>query len=83
MLDQSCGSVLVTEMVWIRPRVRVDLCSKIGIEMGIEREQQIRKKWVKRERARAYVKRLVERNLKKIEKIDYLNKRGDRIDELI
>ena len=55
----------MTEMVWIRPRVRVDLCSKIGIEMGIEREQQIRKKWVKRERARAYVKQLVERNLKK------------------
>ena len=53
MLDQSCGSVLVTEMVWIRPRVRVDLCSKIGIEMGIEREQQIRKKMGKeRESAR-------------------------------
>ena len=48
---------------------RVDLCLEMSIEMGremgIEREQQIRKKWVKRERARAYVKRLVERNLKK------------------
>ena len=42
MLDQSlpnrsCGSMLVTEMVWIRPRGRVDS------EMGIEKEQQIRK----------------------------------------
>ena len=41
--DRSCGSVLVTEMVWIRPRGRVDLCSEMGREMGIEREQQIRK----------------------------------------
>ena len=41
--DRSCGSMLVTEMVWIRPRGRVDLCSEIGREMGIEREQQIRK----------------------------------------
>ena len=32
---------------------------------------------------RAYVKGLVERNNKKIEKIGYLNKRGDRIDELM
>ena len=36
-----------------------------------------------RERERAYVKGLVERNNKKIEKIDYLNKRGDKIDELM
>ena len=42
--------------------------------MGRERE---------REREHAYVKGLVERNNKKIEKIDYLNKRGDRIDELM
>ena len=41
--DRSCGSVLMTEMVWIRPRGRVDLCSEMGREMGIEREQQIRK----------------------------------------
>ena len=41
--DRSCGSVLVTEMVWIRLRRRVDLCSKMGIEMGLEREQQISK----------------------------------------
>ena len=78
--------MLVTEMVWIRPRERVDLCSEMGIEigreMGIEREQQIRKK-MGRERERAYVKGLVERNNKKIEKIDYLNKRGDKIDELM
>ena len=36
--DRSCGSVLVTEMVWIRPRGRVD--SEMGIEMeigGLER----------------------------------------------
>ena len=45
--DRSYGSVLVTEMVWIRPRGRVDLCLEMGIEMGremgIERGQQIRK----------------------------------------
>ena len=47
--DPSCGSMLVTEMVWIRLRRRVNLCSEMGIkmgrEMGIEkeREQQIRK----------------------------------------
>ena len=41
--DRSCGLVLVTEMVWIRLRGRVDLCSEMGREMGIEREQQIRK----------------------------------------
>ena len=39
--------MLVTEMVWIRSRGRVDLCLEMGIEMGkemgIEREQQIRK----------------------------------------
>ena len=52
MLDQvlpnrGYGSVLVTEMVWIRSKGRVDLCSEMGIEMGremgIEKEQQIRK----------------------------------------
>ena len=47
--DRSCGSVLVTEMVWIRLRRRVDLCSKMGIEMGIERATN-QKKWVERER---------------------------------
>ena len=52
--------------------------------MGIERATN-QKKWVERERERehAYVKGLVEGNNKKIEKIDYLNKRGDRIDELM
>ena len=34
-----------------------------------------------REREHVYVKGLVEGNNKKIEKIDYLNKRDDRIDE--
>ena len=38
--------------------------------MGIERES-------------AYKKGLVERNNKIIEKIDYLNKRSDRIDDLM
>ena len=36
--DRSSGLVLVTEMVWIRPRGRVD--SEMGIEMeisGLER----------------------------------------------
>ena len=50
--------------------------------MGIEKEQQIRKNG-QREREHAYVKGLVEGNNKKIEKIDYLNKRDDRIDELM
>ena len=36
-----------------------------------------------RERERAYKKGLVERNNKIIKKIDYLNKRSDRIDELM
>ena len=49
--------------------------------MGIEREQQPDK--MGRERERAYKKGLVERNNKIIKKIDYLNKRSDRIDELI
>ena len=42
----------VIEMVWIRSRGRVDLCSEMGIEMGIKREQQIKKKRVERERER-------------------------------
>ena len=37
----------LTKRVWIRSRGRGDLCSEMGIEMGremgIEREQQIRK----------------------------------------
>ena len=78
--------MLVTEMVWIRSRGRVDLCLEMGIEMGkemgIEREQQIRKNR-QRERECAYVKGVFERNNKKTEKIDYLNKRGDRIDKLM
>ena len=50
--------------------------------MGIERESNISEK-MGRERERAYVQGLVEGNNKKIEKIDYLNKIGDRIDELM
>ena len=83
----------VIEMVWIRSRGRVDLCTEMGIEigreMGIEREQQIKKKWVEREREREreresmYIKGVVEKNNKKIKKIDYLNKRCDRIDKLM
>ena len=49
--------------------------------MGIEREQQSDK--MGRERKHAYKKGLVERNNKIIKKIDYLNKRSDRIDELM
>ena len=49
--------------------------------MGIEREQQSNK--MGRERESAYKKGLVERNNKIVEKIDYLNKRSVRIDELM
>ena len=53
----------LTKKVWIRPRGRGDLCSEMGIEMGremdIERERERatnqKKKWVERERERAYV----------------------------
>ena len=48
-----------------------------------ERATDQKKKKGYGERVRAYVKGLVERNNKKIEKIDYLNKGGDRIDELM
>ena len=51
--------------------------------MGIEREQHFRKMGRERERESVYVYGLVEGNNKKIEKIDYLNKRGNRIDELM
>ena len=51
--------------------------------MGIEREQQSDKMGRERERESAYKKGLVERNNKIIEKIDYLNKRSDRIDDLM
>ena len=72
--------------MWITWRGRVDLCSEMGIEMGremgIERERATnQKKWVERESA--YVTGVVERNNKKIEKIDYLNKIDGRIDGLI
>ena len=40
--------------MWITPRGRGDLCSEMGIEMGIERESNKSEKWVKRESA--YIK---------------------------
>ena len=49
--------MLVTEMVWIRPRGRVDLCSEMGIKMGRkmgierERERTTNQKKMGRERA--------------------------------
>ena len=52
--------------------------SNISEKMGRDRERER-----ERERERTYVQGLVEGNNKKIEKIDYLNKRGDRIDELM
>ena len=62
----------------------------MGIERQTERERDgyreratNQKIWVEKERACTYVQALVEGNNKKIEKIDYLNKRGDRIDELM
>ena len=54
--------------------------------MGSERESFIRKERErcieKKENARI-IKGLVEEIIKKIEKIDYLNKIGDRVDELM
>ena len=44
--------------------------------MGRERERE-------RERECTYIKGVVEKNNKKIKKIDYLNKRCDRIDKLM
>ena len=56
-----------------------------GYRDGYRERATNQKKWVERERERecVYVNRVVERNNKKIEKIDYLNKRGDRIDKLM
>ena len=82
MPDRSCGLMLATEMVWIRLRERVDLCVQKWVWRWVQRESNKSEK-IGRERERAYVKGLVERNNKKIEKIGYLNKRGDRIDELM
>ena len=52
----------------------------MGIERERERERE-RSEKMGREREGTYVKGLVERNNKKI--IDYLNKRGDRINKLM
>ena len=54
-----------------------------GYRDGYRERATNQKKWVERERERAYVNGVVEINNKKIEKIDYLNKRGDRIDKLM
>ena len=85
--------MLVTEMVWIgacdRDGVDLDREGEL-IQKWVQRQRDgyreratFQKKWVERERESAYVQGLVEGNNKKIEKIDYLNKTGDRIDELI
>ena len=56
----------------------------MGIEMGIEREQQIKKMDRERERESVYVKGVVERNNKKnLRKLIILNKRDDRMDKLM
>ena len=69
-------------MVWIRLRGRVDLEMGIEVEIWVQRKSNKSEKMGReRERARVYVQGLVEGNNKKIEEIDYLNKRGDRIDE--
>ena len=61
----------------------------MGRQMGRERERAVSEKmgsekmgW-ERERACVYNKRVGWGNNKKIKKIDYLNKRGDKIDELV
>ena len=48
---------------------------------GYRKRATNQKKWVERERA--YVKGVVERNNKKIEKIDYLKKIDGRVDGLM
>ena len=60
----------------------------MGIERQTERERDRRERATnqkngQRERESTYKNGLVKRNNKIIEKIDYLNKRGDRIDELM
>ena len=52
------------------------------VQRWVHRESNKSRKNGERERERVY-KGVVERNNKKIEKIDYLNKRDDRIDKLI
>ena len=57
----------------------------IEVERWVQRESNISEKIGRdreRESARMYKGQLKE-IIKKIEKIDYLNKRGDRIDELM
>ena len=54
----------------------------IEIERWVQRESNISEK-MGRERESTYVQGLIEGNNKEIEKIDYLNKRGDKINELM
>ena len=54
MPDRSYGSVLVTEMVWIRPRGRVDSEMGIKVERWVYRESNESEK-MGGERERAYV----------------------------
>ena len=70
LLDQSFGSVLVKEMVWIRPRGRVDVFRN-GYLDGHGEIATNQGKWVERERRRerVYVKGVVERNKKKLRKL--------------
>ena len=86
--DRSCGSVIGAVMMWIGlwPRGRrwdreIDREGETGYGEKEEREREIRK--YDRERESAYKNGWGERYNKIIKKIDYLNKRGDRIDELM
>ena len=56
---------------------------KNGYRDGYRKRATNQKKWRERERERAYVKGVFERNNKKIEKIDYLKKIDGRIDGLM
>ena len=51
--------------------------------MGSHRERERERAVSEKMRTRAYNKGVGWGNNKKIEKIDYLNKRGDKIDELM
>ena len=86
--DRSCGSVIGAVMMWIGlwPRGRrwdreIDREGETGYGEIEEREREIRK--YDRERESAYKNGWGERYNRIIKKINYLNKRGDRIDELM
>ena len=86
--DRSCGSVIGAVMMWIGlwPRGRrwdreIDREGETGYGEIEEREREIRK--YDRERESAYKNGWGERYNKIIKKNDYLNKRGDKINELM